>query len=195
MFCNSSEDVLSIPIDVSKNSNYNDFTFNQLDKVNKRLVSLKSISKTYNWRYYIQIHYSSQTNALLVPYSYSSRNKFKVQLYTGWTTFNDTSLIVKVNGTVEVLSLTCESTGELNQAFQIYVSYYGNKSIPLIIDYDDGKIEYFTINDAQNDLNITKNYSTFGQFNIKANLSNDIGTCKVYINSLTGVSGLSKIFK
>ena len=103
--------------------------------------------------------------------------------------------MVKVNGTVEILSLTCDSTGELNQQFQIYVSYYGNKSIPLILDYDDGMIEYFTINDAQNDLNITKNYSTFGQFNIKANLSNDIGTYKVYMNSLTSISASSNFFK
>ena len=90
-----------------------------------------------------------------------------------------------------MLGFACDSNSEVNQAFQIYVSYNGNKSIPLILDYDDGTIEYFTIKDGQNSLNISKNYSTFGQFNIKANLSNDIGTCQVYMNSLTGVSALS----
>lgn len=194
IYSNNSDDLLSIPVDTSDLSNYRDYTFTQLDTANKILKSVKVIYNNKKFlRYYIKVYYRKQTKSAQIRYSFSTRNRFQVFIYgIMGSMLSKTSLIIKVNGTVEILSFNCDSNGKLNQEFQIKISYYGNKTIPLMLDYDDGLIEYFTIKDGQNYLNITKNYSTFGQFNIKANLSNDIGTCQVYIND-RGITTLSNL--
>jgi hypothetical protein len=190
-----SNDDLSIPIDFSPSTTYQDYTFTELDTVNKKLVSVKAVNSKF-MRYYVNIRYSYHSKNFPISNTYKTRNIFKAIAFQNapfWYSNNDMIKIIKVNGTLEIYNFTCNSTGKLNQEIQIYVSYYGNKSIPLILDYDDGLIEYRAINDGQSYLNITKNYSTFGQFNIKANLFNNFASCQVYINDYNMSSFLNKI--
>lgn len=195
IFSKNSDDLLSIPIDVSDAAGYRDFTFTELDTVNKKLVSLIDIFKDKTLRYYVKVHYRGQVNNCQIQKKYSTRNKFKVLAYgKSENQLNTTSLTIKVNGTVEILNFTCDLNNELKQDFKMYVSYYGNKSIPLIIDYDDGIKENYMVKDGQNDLTISKNYSTFGQFSLKASLFNDIGNCQINIDTYSGISTSSSIY-
>jgi hypothetical protein len=190
-----SNDVFSIPIDFSPSTGYQDYTFTQIDTGNKKLVSVKAVNSKL-MRYYVNIRYSYSTKNLQISHTYTTRKNFKAigfQYYPTWYSNNDMIKKIKVNGTLEIFNFTCDSTGKTNQEIQIYVSYYGNKSIPLILDYDDGLVEYRAINDGQNYLNITKIFSTFGQFNIKANLSNNLASCHVYTTDNNKVSDLSII--
>ena len=72
LITNSTDDLVSIPIDFSSAATYQDFTFAQLDSTNNRIISLKKIYKKNQLRFYVNIKYRRNVNVYQFSKSFNS---------------------------------------------------------------------------------------------------------------------------